>query len=431
MLRFRLSLLVTTALLVAILAFGLLAVALFGRLQYRQLETLLERDLERVGRLVESSQVGARLVDGASGGRLQFVSGDGELQLPPDAGEILPYFSEPELVQYNGVPLLTASVPWRLPSGNEIGTIRIGYEATEIGRARLILIRSLLVSGVAISLLVLQVSLRTLRRALSPLKTLAEQADQLDPANPVMKPYQGPDDEVARVATALERALDAIRARQRSERDALAEVAHELAAPLSVVAGQLNALAAESDDPRFRAARDAADELLYTSQDLLTLARGELELPLELVAVDLHEVACRVARQYPGVRVVGESGAEVLGSLERLTQVVRNLVRNAVQAGEAGTVTISVEQVGDRVELAVHDEGRGLDVLEQARIFERFVTGSPSQGTGVGLTVAKGIVERHEGELAVSSRPGKGSVFTVRLPTLAAQIEEESGSLEL
>lgn len=424
MLRFRLSLLVTVTLLVAILAFGVLAVALFGRLQHQQLEELLVRELERIQWLVEGSQLGTRLGEAAGGPRLQLVSSDGVVQLPVDADGALPLFDEPTLINLGGQLLMTAAVPWRLPSGNEIGTIRVAYDATEISRARLVLVRSLLVSGAVISLVALQVSLKTLRRALSPLQHLAEQADTLDPAHPLMKPYEGPEDEVARVATALERALDAIRARQQSERDALAEVAHELAAPLSVVAGQLNALAEERDDPRYRAARDAADELLYTSQDLLTLARGELELPLELHALDLFEVAERVARQYPEVRVQGERGAEVLGSRERLTQVVRNLVRNAVQASEAGHVTIAVRQSEENVELAVQDEGRGLDVLEQARIFERYVSGSPSQGSGVGLTVARGIVERHDGELAVSSRPGKGSIFTVRLPTLSAQIEE-------
>jgi two-component system OmpR family sensor kinase len=423
MLRFRLSLLVTVTLLVAILAFGVLAVALFGRLQYQQLEELLKRDLERVQWLVEGSQLG-NLAERATGPQLQFVSHDGVVQATPEPAEALPRFDEPTLVTRNGMLLLTASVPWRTPGGNEIGTIRMAYDATEIRRARLVLGRSLLVSGAVISLLALQMSLKTLRRALSPLQHLAEQADRLDPAHPVMKPYQGPDDEVARVATALERALDAIRARRQSERDALAEVAHELAAPLSVVAGQLNALAEERDDPRYRAAREAADELLYTSQDLLTLARGELELPLELRALDLFEVASRVARQYPGVRVEGEPGAEVLGSRERMTQVVRNLVRNAIQASDASQVSISVSHSGERVELAVRDEGRGLDVLEQARIFERYVSGSPAQGIGVGLTVARGIVERHDGELTVSSRPGKGSVFTVRLPSLAGQLEE-------
>jgi two-component system OmpR family sensor kinase len=424
MLRFRLSLLVTATLLVAMLAFVVLTVALFGRFQYRQLESLLKRDLERVQWLVEGSQVGARVADPSGGPRVQFVATNGAVQLTTEPEEPLPFFQEPTIIHHEGRAVLTASVPWRLPSGNTIGTIRIGYDATEIGRGRFVLIRSLLVSGAVIALLGLQVSLGTLRKALAPLQHLADQADRLDPAHPMMKPHRGPDDEVARVATALERALDAIRARRQSERDALAEVAHELAAPLSVVAGQLNALAEENDDPRFRAARDAADELLYTSQDLLTLARGELELPLDLRTVDLFEVANRVARQYPGVRVEGNPGAEVLGSRERLTQVVRNLVRNAVQASEAGAVAISVRRAGDRIELAVHDEGRGLDTLEQARIFERYVSGSPQQGTGVGLTVARGIVERHEGELGVSSQPGKGSVFTVRLPSLAAQLEE-------
>lgn len=427
MLRFRLSLLVTVTLLLAAFAFGLLALWLFGRFQRQALDRLLLRDLARVQLLVEGSEVGAQFIEHSEGSRLQFVSHDGSLRLPEGVEPALPLFDAPTLIEQEGELLLVGAVPWRLPSGNEIGTIRLAVGANDLHRSQRILATSLLASGIVISLAALLVSLAVLRRALEPLNQLAEQADRLDPAYPVLTAYQGPEDEVARVAEALDRALDAIRVRQRRERDAVAEVAHEIAAPLSVVAGQLEALAAERDDPRFRAARDAANELLFTAQDLLTLARGELDFPLELTTLDLAGVARRVAAQYPGVQLEANGETEVLGSPERLAQVVRNLVRNGVQAtGSPTRVQIELRQLGDRVLLHVRDDGPGLSARDQERVFERWVSGRKDHGAGVGLTVARRIVEEHGGRLTVSSQLGQGSVFTVDLPSLAAQLEPDA-----
>jgi signal transduction histidine kinase len=414
-------------LLVVLTTFGFLADYLFIRLQQQQIERLLVRDLERVQELVRMSAVGARFVEGRTGGfTLQFVSQDGRVRLPPGADAPVPLYLEPNLDTSSGTPLLISSIPWSLPSGNVLGTVRLAIDVSDLFAARRVLVRSFLVSGSVIALMAGLVSLLSLRRALEPLSSLAEQADRVDPANPRMTEYQGPDDEVATVARALNRALGAIRARQQAERDALAEVAHELAAPLSVVAGQLNAVAAQTGDARLRAAKDAADELLYTSQDLLTLARGELERPLELAVVDLGVVAHRVANEYPGVRVTHEAPVEVLGNSERLTQVVRNLVRNAVQAtAAADQVAINVAKGKDgEAILDVQDSGPGLSEDDLEHIFDRYYSHQRARGTGVGLTVAKQIIEQHEGCLSVQSTPGQGSCFTIRLAGLEQQLTE-------
>jgi signal transduction histidine kinase len=189
-----------------------------------------------------------------------------------------------------------------------------------------------------------------------------------------------------------------------------------------VVAGQLNTLAQEKEqDSRFQAAKEAANELLYTSQDLLTLARGELEFELELAALDLWEIAKKVAQEYPGVVLDGES-AEVLASQERMTQVVRNLVRNAVQAcGQASLVSLKLEHDQNTVKLNVIDQGPGMDEDTQKRIFERYYS-KKRGGTGVGLVVAKKLLEQHEGSLTLVSEPGKGSCFTISLPSLESYL---------
>ncbi|MDF1522701.1 MAG: HAMP domain-containing sensor histidine kinase, partial [Trueperaceae bacterium] len=221
---------------------------------------------------------------------------------------------------------------------------------------------------------------------------------------------------------------DAIRARQQAERDGLAEVAHELAAPLTVVAGQLRQLASErAGDPRVRAARDAADELLHTSQDLLTLARGELERAPEVSRVDLADVARSVVDAYPGVAWLdGDGDARVFAQADRLRQVVRNLVRNAVQAAGAERVRVRVAGGRDEVRLSVADDGPGIPPDVLAHVFERFVSGRPG-GVGVGLAVAKRIVDAFDGRIEVRSVAGQGTAFEVVLPGWAAQVEDVAG----
>lgn len=428
MLSRRLSLIVACVLLVALAAFGLLTDRLFERSQRAQLDSFLKRELARVQEMVASTELGSNFVreDGPDL-TLQFVDGVGTVQLPPEGGEALPLHGTPSLV---GSPArLVASVPWRLPSGREVGTIRAALNVESYVAARRDLVRSLVLSGGVIVLVAGLAALGLVQRALRPLGRLAARAAEIDPARPELdEPLvarAAGDDEVAQLARALERAVAAIRARQQSERDALAEVAHELASPLTVVAGHLRALeGAHRKDPDLRAARRAADELLHTSQDLLTLARGELEREVDLQVLDLAALARDVAEETAEVRVRTDAPVEVLGDPGRLRQLTRNLLRNAVQASTPeGEVEVSVEVGDGMARLEVADRGHGLHDGDGERIFERHASGRPG-GNGLGLAVAREIARRHDGELTATPREGGGARFTLLLPTLASRWED-------
>lgn len=426
LLRHRLALLLAVTLLFALAATVALSDVVFGQIQHREASAFVERELARVQAVVRSGTLGQDFITDDEGMTLQFVSNTGRVLLPRPDLEVLPLHGAPTVVRGEALALLVASVPWVLPSGLEVGTIRLAVDLRASDEARLTLRWSLLGSGILIALVALLVALIWLRRSIAPLLRFAAEAEGVDPSAPSLARYQGPDDEVAQVAAALNRAIDAIRERQQAERDALAEVAHELAAPLTVVAGQLRSLEqAHPGDARLSAARAAADELLYTSQDLLTLARGELEHTPELSRVDLLAAVRQVAAEYPGVHV--DAGAEpllVLANAERLRQVVRNLIRNAVQAtGRGEGVRVRAGRFGDEVRLSVVDDGPGLTEDARARVFERYYSGRAGGGTGVGLTVAKRIVEAFEGRIAVRSAPGEGSSFEVALPSFESRVE--------
>jgi signal transduction histidine kinase len=427
-LRRRLGLLLAGSLLVALAGFAVVVDALFLRQELGRLEALLQRELARVTQLVERSQVGATFLEEDGGLRLQFVDGEGIVQLPLDAGPSLPLRAEPgRVVAADGGEWLVASAPWRLPSGREVGTVRIGADLADVNAARAALGRAILLGGGGLALLVSAVALAILGRSLAPLQRLVREADRVDPARPDLElatRAAGRDDEVGRLARALRRAMTAIRERQQAERDALAEVAHELAAPLSVVAGRLRSLEEREGSSEVRAAREAADELLHTSQDLLTLARGELERVLDLQALDLTPLVRAVAAETPSVAVHADGPHEVLGSPERVRQALRNLLRNALQVGgDPEEVAVSLRADGDEVVVEVVDRGPGLPEGGE-RLFARHVSARPG-GTGLGLSVARAIAEAHDGSLRAANRAGGGARFELRLPALDARLDED------
>lgn len=423
-LRARLSLLVTFALLGGLVLFGALAYASFLRQQRVQLDELLLRDLGRVQALVQqgSGAIGIQLTSSSGDFNLQFVGQNDVLAL--GQGDPFTEGPRPHFEARGDAIFLVASAPWII-DGQERGTVRLGLDVTNDLAERQTLLRSLLLSGGVIALAATIVNLILLQRALAPLGRLAAGARQVNPADPSPIRYKGPHDEVAYLAQALNRAFRGIRKRQQAERASLAEIAHELAAPLTLVAGHLESLSsAHPGDARLEAARGAANELLYTSQDLLTLARGELERSLDLQVLDLATVAQRIALEYPGVKLELFERAEVAGSPERLAQLVRNLVRNAVQAAGVGGVSLAVWANPEEVCLSVQDRGAGVPPDELKHLFERFFTRRQG-GNGVGLSVAQQIARQHGGVIRVMSVVGEGTSFTVSLPTLGAQLGDE------
>lgn len=433
MLRARLGILVMVALLVALLASALLTVTLFERHQLSEMSALLERELDRVRALMSNPEIGATLLDdNVQFLTLQLVGSDGEVVVPEGQPEPLPVTEQPSWVTWNGSSYLVASDPWIVGSGFQIGTVRLGYEATNALAVRGNLRNSLLWAAGVIAVVTGVLALLVLSRQLRPLTRLAEEAAALEPADPVLQLPPMRDDEVGRVGAALEGAVAAIRERRQAERDALAGIAHELAAPLTVVAGQLEALAVTDESPQLHAARDAARELLHTSQDLLTLARGELKMPLELSIVSVAQVAERVCAEYPGVRYAAEGAGLVLGSPERLAQIVRNLVRNAVQAASGpGGVNVVVGENQAEVTLDVSDDGPGVDAETMTHLFDRHFTRRDAHGgSGLGLSVVHDLVEAHGGRINVLAGPVGGALFRVTLASLEADLGSDDQDVE-
>jgi two-component system OmpR family sensor kinase len=444
-LRLRLALAFGLLALLTAALYGGLTYVLFQRQQWVQLESLLARELARMEGALSDPRVGVPLFEAERGGTVvQLVTAE-RVVLPRPAGRtlaVLPAAEEPEVVSFGRGYYLSALRP--LAGGS---SVRIGLDVTDEILSRRVLARQLVWIGLLMALLSALTAAVSARRTLAPLTALARQAREVDPANPEPVEYRGPNDEVEHVASALNAALDNIRRRRQEERAFLAEVAHELAAPLTLVKGHLDAFERRGaatagvaavggnghasggrtgtrfDLPggeHLQAAQEAAQELLLTSQDLLAVARGELDRPVHNEVLRLDELLGRLARAYPGVRLFAQAPVRVVADAHQLLQAIRNLVRNAVQAsGSAEGVSIELMENDELVELRVRDSGPGIPPDRLDRIFERFFSGS--SGAGVGLTVVSRIVEQHGGELRVETGV-EGSCFTVTLPSFAAQL---------
>lgn len=421
-LRNRLSLIIVALTLSAAGALGLLAYRTYTRQQSAQLVSLLRQDLERVAGILARPTIGAMFVDPDTDGYvLQLVTSDGQPVMAWGSDELLPSTTDPAVVQLGGRSYLVGQTEWGIGGG----TIRLAHDIEAALASRQLLARNLILNATLVVLIATLVGLLTTRRQLAPLGHVSDQARSLDPAAPGAIDYTGPPDEIDDLVNALNASLGEIRARQDAERAFLLEVAHELAGPLTLVRYHLASVQLEQPgDQRLVAAAAAAKELLHSSQDLLILARGELERPLEQELFALSELLDRIQAEYPGVRSHVDDRGEVVGDPQRLMQAVRNLVRNAVQAsGAAENVQVTISRDGDDIVLAVSDEGPGMRPETLARVFDhRF---SEQRGVGVGLSVARSLVEQHGGTITAFSEVGTGSRFEVRVPSLASRLEVE------
>ena len=381
----------------------------------RRLEATLAQDALRAAEAYRKGQAGALLTTG--GVYLHLYAQDGtplaltrpDHRLPPE--RLRRAGPTPEVLWEEGFAAALVATP--------LGLLVLTAETSPIEAALEALREALLRAFLLLFPLGLALVYLTTRLAARPLEAVAREItrrspDRLDPV-----PHRLPKDEFGRMVEAVNALLQALKEAKERERAFLAEASHELRTPLTVLLGHLDRLGRNPMDlEALRTARATAERMRRLVEDLLALARGEVERNLNLHIVDLGEVAREAALEY-GVAAEAES-AEVLGDPDRLLQLLRNLVANAVRAAGKEGVRVRVRREADHALLEVEDSGPGIPEDLLPRLFQRFARG-PGGGTGLGLAIAHAIAKAHGGEIAVESRPGR-TVFRVRLPLL----EEEA-----
>lgn len=218
-------------------------------------------------------------------------------------------------------------------------------------------------------------------------------------------------------------------------RDFLSNVSHELRTPLAAIRAMVETLEMGAIDSREETQEFLArihtqvNRLTALVTELLDLSRIESgAITLDPESVDLHDLVGEVvslfqprleANQLTVTKPEGP-GPSVEADRSALMRIISNLLDNAMKFGPPGSaLTIETREAEDLVAIDVADEGPGIAPQDLPRVFERFYKGEPSragEGVGLGLAIVKHLVRAHGGTVEVSSEPGKGATFTVKLP---------------
>ena len=240
-------------------------------------------------------------------------------------------------------------------------------------------------------------------------------------------------DELGQLARAFDRMRQRLAQLERVRREFIANASHELRTPLFSLGGHLELLTDEELDEPTRheflvRMHEQVDRLTKLAEDLLDLSRLDAgHLRVEAAPVDLARVADFLldefqpyARSSEHVLVVAGNGeTAALGDEQRVLQIGRALVENALRHTPPGTtVRIRTARSDGHVSLAVEDDGPGIPADHASHVFERFyrADGARASGSGLGLAIARELAEVMEGELDLDSRPGR-TIFRVTLPS--------------
>jgi heavy metal sensor kinase len=245
-------------------------------------------------------------------------------------------------------------------------------------------------------------------------------------------PLPSRSDEVGQLATTFNELIATVQRTLDQQRQFLADTSHELRSPLTVVLANLDLLRRDPDQPErelsIEEATAEAQRMRRLVNDLLLLAQSDAAqaiarapVRLEVVVEETTAVAARQAPDYH-IHVDVEGPLVVIGDRERLTQLLRNLLENAVVHTVSGTdIHVRLWHTGAYAHLTVSDNGPGIDPEHLPHIWERFYRVDKARsralgGTGLGLAIAKYIAEAHGGSATATSRWGQGSQFSVMLP---------------
>ena len=295
--------------------------------------------------------------------------------------------------------------------------------------------RSLLWAGIGAAALGTLLVWLLSRRTLAPLQSLGAAARRLGRGDLSQRAQTSGPTEIRELAQNFNLMAADLEETERQRRNLTADVAHELRTPLSNIQGYLEAIRDGLVQPTPEAIDTIHAQAIHLSRlvdDLRLLAQvesGGLLLHLSLIQPQELLQSCveavRPRAEAKSITLELDSGAglpelEIDGS--RISQVVGNLLENAItHTPEGGTVTISSTASDGQVAISVSDTGPGIAPDDIAHVFDRFYRADPSRaratgGSGLGLTIARRLVEAHGGTIEAESTVREGSRFTVRLP---------------
>ncbi len=273
-------------------------------------------------------------------------------------------------------------------------------------------------------------------QTLKPIEALTEAADNISTAKDLETRlnWNGPMDELGRLTVVFNRMMDRLEHLFTAQQRLVADVSHELRTPLTAIRGNLDLVKRYGiDDMSLDAMQSETARMSRMVDDLLLLARADYgNLTIEMGETDLDTVVGEVFKEARVltrdrnllVRIHQIEPVRLQGNADRLKQLLLILVSNAIKfTPDGGQIGLTLRHAGNEAILQVTDTGVGIEAEDIDHIFDRFYQADTSRtrvnnsgGAGLGLSIAKWIVEAHGGTIGVKSTPNVQTVFTIKLP---------------
>lgn len=313
--------------------------------------------------------------------------------------------------------------------------------------------------GIVILLVVIVVSVYLAMCISKPITRLATSIAEYNGGNYILNNEKYSLDEINVISEQVKKltvSLESIQSKSskiEEERTRLfAEMSHELRTPLTAVQGFAEAI--RDGMVEDKALQNKYLDLICTQtlhitrlvDDILVLNRLESgDITVEKLPLDLADLAHGVIMSMEGIAEINNSTilfmkksdkSVVLGDVDRMEQVIRNLLKNAINATDNGSININIEAYGDEVQLVIKDNGVGISPDELPHIWDRFYTVKnqrnadlETKGTGLGLVIVKKLVQLQDGNIDVKSQLGKGTEFRLRFPSFTPNSELTTNQL--
>jgi len=295
---------------------------------------------------------------------------------------------------------------------------------------------ALVIAVAAAALAAVVVSVALSGRISQPIGRLAQASRRIASGRYAERVAVTSNDEIGELAESFNTMAASLEATERRRLQLVGDVAHELRTPLATIDGYLEGIEdgiVQPGDQSWALLRGETARLSRLVNDLQELWRAEArQLSVRSEPVDVRELASAVIERYTGpagergiqLRLEGDPGvAPVMADRDRLVQVLDNLLSNAVRyTADDTAVVVGIRPTSDTVTVSVADQGRGLTDEQRELVFERFYRADPSRsralgGSGIGLAIAKALVELMGGRIWVESDgPGPGATFSVEMP---------------
>jgi two-component system OmpR family sensor kinase len=329
------------------------------------------------------------------------------------------------------VLLEARDLPRSAPGGP--ATVIAGQPLAPVDRAQDGVARTFLIAGSLTLLAALAAGALVAARTAAPLRRMARTASDVDAGDLTHRmPVRGPR-EIRQLAESFNHMLDRLEGAFSRQRSFASDASHELRTPLTAIRGQIEVLArsdAPSEAEVEATAQRVGAEIARMDRlvgDLLLLARGD-EGPAH--RTDIIDVPSFIEDSVEGIeggsdrRIVVEPAppGRLAGDADRLAQVVRNLVRNAIEhTSEGGLIVVGASAAGSRLRVTVDDDGPGIPPSERERVFDRFHRSDASRsrssgGSGLGLAIARTIVDAHGGRIWATDSPAGGARVVFEVP---------------